>query len=167
MRGPILGKDKRLFMPKATTSGSKKESFGIAENHGKTIMAGEPESLAAMMARESSATSREMHTHNQQSQGSSPTKIKMTDASRLFMGGASPTLPKEDKHNLKMKIKTTRLYRKQIMKPLIRMILSLQLLIEQDLVPKLQEEVKWNNEFFSFSWDEYSHAKQEIKRMRQ
>lgn len=31
----------------------------------------------------------------------------------------------DDKHNLKMKIRTTRLYRKQILGPLIRTILSL------------------------------------------
>ena len=35
------------------------------------------------------------------------------------------------------------------------------------MLPALQEEVKWNNAFHNFSWDEYIHAKQEIKRVRQ
>lgn len=71
-----------------------------------------------------------------------------------------------DKHNLKMKIRMTKLYRKQIMKPLVNRILSMQLLIERELVPRLELESDWDHQFYKFSWDEFQRAKQEVRLTR-
>ena len=74
--------------------------------------------------------------------------------------------PNVDQHGLKMKVKMTRLYRKQVMKPLVNKIMSLQLLIERELLPKLNDEVDWNHKLYSFGWDEFIRAKHEIKQVR-
>lgn len=49
-----------------------------------------------------------------------------------------------DQHGLHMKIKMTRLYRSQVMKPLVNKIMSLQLTIEREMLPRLVCEVDWN-----------------------
>ena len=52
-----MGKDKRLLMPKVTKKTNNEQSaYGIDENHAKTIMPGQSQSLAAMMAREEDAS---------------------------------------------------------------------------------------------------------------
>lgn len=65
-----------------------------------------------------------------------------------------------------MKIKMTGLYRNQIMKPLLHKILSLQLLIEDIFLPKLEDEADWNQKLFKFSGEEFNMAKNEVKRTR-
>ena len=44
-----------------------------------------------------------------------------------------------------MKIRMTRLYKKQIMKPLIRIILRTQLGIEREFLPNFADEADWNH----------------------
>ena len=56
--------------------------------------------------------------------------------------------PPPDQHGLKMKVRMTRLYRKQVMKPMVNKIMSLQLLIEREMLPKLEEEVDWNHKLY-------------------
>ena len=65
-----------------------------------------------------------------------------------------------------MKISMTRLYRAQIMKPLVNKIMSLQLLIERELLPRLEDEVDWNQNLFQFGMEEYARARQQARYLR-
>ena len=53
------------------------------------------------------------------------------------------------------------------MKPLVKIILSLQLLIEQDMLPRFKDEEEWNHLFNTFNQEEWQRAKQEVKKIRQ
>ena len=53
------------------------------------------------------------------------------------------------------------------MKPLISRILSLQLLIEQELLPKIEAEAAWNTNFFTYTWDHYLTEKHRVRKLRQ
>ena len=61
----------------------------------------------------------------------------------------------------------TRLYKKQIMKPLIRVILRTQLGIEQEFLPNFADEADWNHQLFKFSWDEFIRARSELRRKKE
>lgn len=71
-----------------------------------------------------------------------------------------------DKFSLLMKIRVTRSYRKQIAKPLVNKLLTLQLLIERELLPRMKEEVEWNQKFYKFGWEEFLRTKQLVRLQR-
>ena len=58
-----------------------------------------------------------------------------------------------------MKIEMSKLYRKQVMKPMVTKILSLQLLIEREFLPRIDDEVAWNADFHRFALEDHVRAK--------
>ena len=150
-----MGKNKRLFMPKQQKESENQptQESGIPENHGKTIDSStkKPNSLKQFLDNDG-ADIQDLKAVKIPS--SSP---KKTDTKQK--GGF-------DQFNLKMKIRMSKLYRKQIMKPLLSRILSLQLLIEQELMPKLEAEVQWNTDFFAYAWEHYLQEKHWVKKVR-
>ena len=40
------------------------------------------------------------------------------------------------------------------------------MLIERELVPRLEDESDWDHQFYKFSWDEFQRAKQEVRLTR-
>lgn len=161
LRGPIMGKKNRIFAQKQNNhnkmnmmnaSPAKLGPEAKSSRQGKSIdnsQQGLRQSLGAMLHEEKS---------NALGQASYALSTQLTNQSAR---------EKMDKHNLKMKIRMTKLYRKQIMKPLVNRILSMQLLIERELVPRLELESDWDHQFYKFSWDEFQRAKQEVRLTRQ
>lgn len=60
----------------------------------------------------------------------------------------------------------TALYRKQSMKPLIQLMLSLQLTVEMHILTRLEATVDWNNRLFKFAGEEFLRAKNEVRHLR-
>jgi len=121
LRGPIMGKKNRIFAQKQNNNHNKiinmmNASPGKLGPEAKSCRQGKSMDNSQQGVRQSLGAMLHEENSNALGQASYALSTQLTNQSAR---------EKMDKHNLKMKIRMTKLYRKQIMKPLVNRILSM------------------------------------------